>query len=148
MHRPKRKAADLAEGKIKNVLDWESCNETSELWKQVELKFNEEYEGRLEVNDEEEEEGDFDCEDSCEDSDDGSLASDDSMNKFIVDSSQESSQHSDSYQENDEEEASAPSESDEDVDTDELVSEDSECSTGEGEASLKENHSQLFTDNA
>lgn len=98
--RPKRKAAEMAETKIKCVLDWEGCSERSEMWKQVETKFNEEYEGRI-VSDDDlgEEIGDFDCENSS-DSGEESLASDDSLNDFVVNSSEDvSAQESSSEEE-------------------------------------------------
>jgi len=123
MSRPKRKAAEMAESKIKCVLEWEVCSEKSEMWKQVETRFNEEYEGRILSDSENEESGDFDCENSSN-GDGDSMASDDSLNDFIVNSSDEESVQEGS---DGEEEPFLDSEcltSEEELDTDEMVSDD------------------------
>jgi hypothetical protein len=123
MIRPKRKAAEMAESKIKCVLEWEGCSENSEMWKQVETKFNEEYEGHNLSENEGEEIGDFDCENSSDDSGD-SIASDDSLHDFIVNSSQGESEREASDFEEESFIESDYSSSEEEVDMDDLVSDD------------------------
>lgn len=123
MIRPKRKAAEMAGSKIKCVFEWEGCSEKSEIWKQVEKKFNEEYEGRTASDDECEEIGDFDCENSSGDEGD-SVASDDSLNDFVVNSSQEESERGASDCEEESFDESDDSTSEDELDMDDLLSDD------------------------
>jgi hypothetical protein len=141
MLRPKRKSAEMADTKIKCLLKWEQCSEKSEMWREVETRFNEEYEGRVASDDDLEENCDFDCEiDSADD--DQSIASDDSLNEFIVDSSQEQSEEQSEEEKSDEEEPideSSRSTTDEELDTDDLVSDD--------ESPYVREKSEIFDDN-